>query len=246
MHTSLAFAALFLSLSADLPTPVRVPEIAVTGLSDIAITSIDASGRTVIYYNPDIMKRSGPALTAFFFAHEYGHVNLDHLRRQFFIQDPYSRAWMNAKLETEADCWAAASLSETNPAAIDAAVVFFQSQIGTPTRPNYPSWAERAATVRRCAVPPQASCQAQCRLDNAECLRRIRPLAACMEERVSACVDTCMNSFGHPYEECVGQLCRPDSPPNQRAWGDRCRAEQEVGLGDCANDLAGCRDACAR
>ncbi len=55
--------------------PVR--EIALDTLHDVAVAVYDPRG-SIIYYNPAYMQRLGPQLSAFFMAHEYGHLSLRH------------------------------------------------------------------------------------------------------------------------------------------------------------------------
>jgi hypothetical protein len=44
----------------------------------------------------------------------------------------------------------------------------------------------------------------------------------CMEERPAACVDVCMNSYGHSEYACRTSFCRPDNPVNVRSWRRIC------------------------
>ena len=57
--------------------PVR--ETALDTLHDVAVAVYDPKG-SIIYYNPDYLQRLGPQLSAFFMAHEYGHITLRHTR----------------------------------------------------------------------------------------------------------------------------------------------------------------------
>ena len=81
-------------------------------LRDVAVVTLDSSGKSQIDFNPAICRRLGPELCEYFRAHEYGHVNLRHLERGV----PTRQA------EREADVWAAQNAS---PAAVEAARKYF-------------------------------------------------------------------------------------------------------------------------
>ena len=51
---------------------------------------------------------------------------------------------------------------------------------------------------------------------------REEAIQACMEERPAACIDVCMESYGHREFECRTRFCRPDDPTNIRSWRRVC------------------------
>jgi hypothetical protein len=127
----------------------QVREIAVYTLPDIAMASYDQYG-PVIYYNPQAVEQAGPLVAAFFWAHEYGHINLDHMRREMFVANPYNHTWVRRSHEVEADCYAARYWAERDPRVIEAALWFFQNAIGSAQDRDHPTGYERAQYIRQC------------------------------------------------------------------------------------------------
>lgn len=115
---------------------IGVPEIADPNLPDIAMVTVDGTGRPVISYNPILCQRAGPALCEFYRWHEYGHIQLGHTFRQM---------WPQAR-ELEADCWAA---QNAPPHALRAAYQWFIS--GGGASPIHGFGPQRADRIRRCA-----------------------------------------------------------------------------------------------
>lgn len=161
MKRKLGFILLLMAISTSAfaqvwSPPANVREIAVNGLPDIAITSMDNLG-PIIYYNPTVVANTDPDLVLFFKAHEYGHVYLDHVRLSLFISNPYSRAWTSQRFEKEADCYAAEELESVLPQAVNKAHSWFFSQGNFRATPNHPTGFERAANIaNNCggALPP--------------------------------------------------------------------------------------------
>ncbi len=93
-------------------------------LADLAIAMADPYD-PVIYYNPRLMERYGPEISAFVLAHEEAHIRLAHRRpggglRGEFLEE-LLQGW-----ELDADCAAAIELSRTRPAALLAAISLFR------------------------------------------------------------------------------------------------------------------------
>ncbi len=101
----------------------QVREIANYHINDIAIATADPYGY-VIYYNPVVVQQAGPLVSAFFRAHEYGHIYLGHVDRLLQARDPYTRLMLGRQAEIEADQYAARQLAD-QPAVVQAAVAFF-------------------------------------------------------------------------------------------------------------------------
>lgn len=129
--------------------PGGVREIAVPGLGDFR-ASMDQFG-PVIYYDPIAAARVGPAVTAFFRAHEYAHVQLQHVTRDMFARDPYSQLWMRREFEKEADREAAKYFARRNPSVNDAAVRYFETS-GNPGDSTHLPGPMRAELIRQAAA----------------------------------------------------------------------------------------------
>lgn len=130
--------------SADVGLPGLIIEIAVDSLEDVA-TAHYAPARGIIYYSPARYRELGPELSAFFRAHEFGHLYYHH-----------TRAGQDAKalrqLELAADCYAARMLAPTRPVAIASAITYFTRQGATALDAGHPAGIRRAARVRECAT----------------------------------------------------------------------------------------------
>jgi hypothetical protein len=127
---------------------VDVRQIATDTLHDLAVAAFE-NGRPVIYYNPVLMQRVGPELETYFFAHEYGHVRYGHTGSALTSTEN-DLSTIRVRQELEADCYAAGTLAESDPAAVAAAIRFF-NRLG-PFRFDawHPSGAQRAAKILAC------------------------------------------------------------------------------------------------
>jgi len=113
-----------------------VPEYPDPRIPDIAVTTF-VNGQIAIVYNPSYCNMLGPYVCNFFRAHEYGHINLNHvINRTFPTQAEY-----------EADCWAArnAPLSE-----VQAAYQHFMNQ-GFMGNWSHGTGIQRAQRIAQCA-----------------------------------------------------------------------------------------------
>jgi hypothetical protein len=124
-------------------------EIASTTLRDVAVAIYDPHG-SVIFYNPDLLQQFGAELTAFFFAHERGHIQLHHSRARLQQTAPELRDSLSQEWELAADCLAARSLESSNPGAITAAVDFFIRMGNQSYDREHPSGVRRAAWILAC------------------------------------------------------------------------------------------------
>lgn len=111
----------------------QVEEIADPSLPDIAAVHFEPGRTPVILYNPILCRQAGPALCEFYRQHEYGHIELQHYKRD----DLTAR-----EKESEADRWAA---RHAPLAAVMAAYRFFSS--GGGTTPVHGNSQERAARL---------------------------------------------------------------------------------------------------
>jgi hypothetical protein len=132
---------------------IDVRQVATDTLRDVALAVFER-GRPVIYYNPVLLQQFGPNLTTFFFAHEYGHVRFGHTGAALVTGESDPSA-IRQRQELEADCYAARTLAESDPAAVGAAIRFF-TRLG-PFRFDawHPSGSQRAAKILACL--PEAS-----------------------------------------------------------------------------------------
>jgi hypothetical protein len=128
-----------------------VRQVATDTLHDLAVAAFE-NGRPVIYFNPALMQRVGPELESYFFAHEYGHVHYGHTGSALTSTESDLSA-VRVRQELEADCYAARTLAESEPAAVEAALRFF-NRLG-PFRFDawHPSGAQRAAKILACLPP---------------------------------------------------------------------------------------------
>lgn len=116
-------------------------------LTDAAVAVAD-SLRPVIYYNPQVLNRFGPAMATFILAHEDAHITHRHTRSVGGVTDPARLR----RLELEADCAAAQTLAVSHPDAISAAVRFFAALGRERIDNEHPSGAERASRIKSCAA----------------------------------------------------------------------------------------------
>ena len=126
-----------------------VREIPVDTLRDVAVAIYD-SRHPVIYYNPTMFRRLGPQLSAFFLAHERGHIRFRHTRANALLAGISSRDSLLQSRELEADCYATETLATTNRPAVDAATRFFSRMGGFRFDHEHPSGARRAAEILSC------------------------------------------------------------------------------------------------
>jgi hypothetical protein len=124
--------------------PGLVVEIAVDSLKDVAL-ALYTPARGTILYNPSLHRQLGPALSAFFRAHEFGHLYHHHTRH-----GAPGASELRA-FELQADCYAARRLAATRPEAITAAIAFFTGPGRAALDHEHPAGAARAAAIRKCA-----------------------------------------------------------------------------------------------
>ena len=133
---------------------IDVRQVPADTLRDVALAAFE-HGRPVIYYNPRLLQQLGPELTAYFFAHEYGHVRYGHTGAALAAGDGDASA-LRQHQELDADCYAARTLGESDPESVQAAVRFF-TRMG-PFRYDawHPSGSQRAAKILAC-LPTESS-----------------------------------------------------------------------------------------
>lgn len=136
----------------------QVPELPNYSLQDIAMVSwysgalpqlgIPMYSGPVIIYNPNITTQVGPILTAFFYAHEYCHVDLNHIQQTNFLSNPYNRSWLSQNLELQADaCATQRLLSQGNILSVRAAAQWFYGQGPIQLVPSHPPGQARATNI---------------------------------------------------------------------------------------------------
>ena len=140
--------------SALLPVPAHavqrlmdVRQVASDTIRDVALVTV-VQGRPIIYYNPVLLDRVGPELTAFFFAHEYGHIHAGHSGGALVHDGELDT--LRQRQELEADCYAAASLGEQHPEAVEAALEFFVRMGPRRFDAWHPTGSQRAARILSC------------------------------------------------------------------------------------------------
>lgn len=127
---------------------VDVTQVASDTLRDVALATFER-GRPVIYYNPSLLQQFGPELSAFFLAHEYGHVRYGHTGAALIASDGDLSA-LRQRQELAADCYAVRALSTTEPDAVEAALRFFTRMGPFRFDVYHPSGAQRAAKILAC------------------------------------------------------------------------------------------------
>jgi hypothetical protein len=151
-HAALVLGALaVVTARADAQRLIDIRHIATDTLRDVALARFE-DGRPTIYYNPALLQRLGPRLTAFFIAHEYGHIRRGHDGAALARGDS-SLADRRIRLELEADCFAAELVSRDDPDAVREVVEFFLRMGQFRFDKWHPSGSQRAAKILSC-VPP--------------------------------------------------------------------------------------------
>lgn len=158
-RTGIVTAVVLLLGSASLPAPAHavqrlmdVREIPSDTIRDVALVTF-VQGRPTIYYNPVLLDRLGPELTAFFIAHEYGHIHYGHTGGAL-VHDGELDA-VRQRLELQADCYATTYLAEHDRASVDAALGFFLRMGPSRFDAYHPTGSQRAAQILAC-LPEQA------------------------------------------------------------------------------------------
>jgi hypothetical protein len=140
----------------DLTTVANVREVADSSLQDVAVAVADPLD-PVIYYNPRLMTRFGPNLSAFVLAHEYGHIRYGHRRVPSRVPD---RAALMRRYELEADCYAAHTLARVKPEAARVAIEFFTKMGDFRYDEDHPTGDERALRISGCLDSDEGAAEA--------------------------------------------------------------------------------------
>ena len=133
----------------SLQTP-NIRTVASETLTDLAVAFADSSD-PVVYYNPQLMARYGPEISAFVLAHEYAHIRLGHRRPAVATagpREPLERVLQGWELA--ADCVAAAWLARERPSALHAAIGLFERMGLDRVDREHPSGNARAAQLTAC------------------------------------------------------------------------------------------------
>lgn len=134
----------------------NVREVADSSLQDVAVAVADPLD-PVIYYNPRLMTRFGPNLSAFVLAHEYGHIRYGHRRVPSRVTD---RAALMRQYELEADCYAAHTLARVRPEAAQVAIEFFTKMGDFRYDEDHPTGDERALRITQCLQSDENTAEA--------------------------------------------------------------------------------------
>ena len=141
-------------LAPDLDAVRRVTVIPMDDLPDAAIAVYDSQAPR-IYLNTRLLAQIGPDLAAFLRAHEEGHIAYHHVpERRFGLVSVETPVPVLHAYELAADCYAARSLRERRPAAVRAALRFFQQRRDLVTDAAHPSMGDRADRLLECLTDP--------------------------------------------------------------------------------------------
>lgn len=138
---------------------MRVREVPDSTLRDVAVAVADPN-HPVIYYNPRLMERFGPSLSAFVLAHEYGHIRFGHRRIPAGRQVNFDRDSLLRNFELQADCYAAQVLVLVKPADLRVAIEFFRKMGDFRYDTEHPTGYERAEQIQSCMTGDSTSQQA--------------------------------------------------------------------------------------
>jgi hypothetical protein len=146
----------------------RMPDFDVVGraavipmdeLPDAAIAVFDSLAPR-IYLNTRLLAQVGPDLAAFLRAHEEGHLAYHHVaERRFGLNRVETPVPVLHAYEFAADCFAGQVLRRKRPAAIRAALRFFQQRRGLVTDSAHPSMGARADRLIDCLTDPAEALQ---------------------------------------------------------------------------------------
>ncbi len=131
-----------------------VKEIASDSVSDVAVAAVDQPN-PVVYYNPRMARRFDPALTRFFFAHEYGHIQHHHTRVGLADLPESTRDSIFQAQELEADCYAAALPGSDARSAAEAALRYFTRMGPFRFDREHPTGAQRSSRLLMCMSGPR-------------------------------------------------------------------------------------------
>ena len=144
---------------ADLEVVRRARVIAKDDLPDAAVAGFD-SLMPRIYLNTKLLAQVGPELTVFLRAHEEGHLAYHHVpERRFGLSRVETPTPVLHEYEFSADCYAAQALRRARPAAVHAAIRFFQQRRELVTDSAHPSMGARADRLIDCLTDPSRALQ---------------------------------------------------------------------------------------
>jgi hypothetical protein len=144
---------------ADLEVVGRARVIAKDDLPDAAVAVFD-SLMPRIYLNTKLLAQVGPDLTVFLRAHEDGHLAYHHVpERRFGLVRVETPTPVLHEYEFRADCYAAQTLRRERPAAVRAAIRFFQQRRELVPDSAHPSMGARADRLIDCLTDPSRALQ---------------------------------------------------------------------------------------
>jgi hypothetical protein len=106
--------------------PIRL--IANNNLNDIAMASYSPQLQSyIIVYNPAVVASVGPLISAFFEAHEYGHIYKGHVDKGMLVSHPLQMIQLGRQAEIEADKYAAELFLQKDIAVLHAVIQYFET-----------------------------------------------------------------------------------------------------------------------
>ena len=138
----------------DLDVLGRALVIPMDELPDAAIAVFDSLAPR-IYLNTRLLAQVGPDLAAFLRAHEEGHLVYHHVaQRRFGLLRMETPEPVLHGYEFAADCYAGQALRQDRPAALRAALRFFQNRRTLVTDSAHPPMGARADRLIDCLTDP--------------------------------------------------------------------------------------------
>jgi hypothetical protein len=145
--------------AADRGVVSRAQVLSLDELPDAAVAVFD-SLTPRIYLNTRLLAQIGPELAAFLRAHEEGHLAYHHVpERRFGLLRVETPVPVLHAYEFAADCYAGQALRRDRPAAVRAAIRFFQQRRDLVTDAAHPSMGARADRLIDCLTDPAQSFQ---------------------------------------------------------------------------------------
>jgi hypothetical protein len=206
--------------------------------------TLPTPGGTTIFWNPAKLAALPREAHDFIFFHECAHARV-----------PTSD-------EVVANCEGLKAMRAAgrSGAQVEATLATYHAALGY-MGPRYGNGADYWAKTLRCAGPaavaadprpgpgrrgesetrPGPNPRDPCQERYSACVSDIPSVDQCVQDEYpQACIDVCMDRFGHSYQRCATQLCQPTAT-NLSSWRSRCRDRMREKRESCAEARLECR-----